>query len=161
MQSSEHHRTGVPTRAPLGPLLATISLTLLVSCGDKPEHAPTPDAAPHAAQPTPSQTPQSATGGDPTRGEALLQTKACTTCHTTDPNIPSTGPTFAGLYGSEVYLTGGSSVTADDDYLRESIISPLAKLTEGYQPAMPNYEGQLTDQEIDDILAYLKTLATP
>jgi cytochrome c oxidase subunit 2 len=71
---------------------------------------------------------------------------------------PSTGPTFAGLFGSSVALSGGGSVGVDEDYIRTSILEPSAQVVAGYEPVMPSFQGRLNDREIDAIIAYLKTL---
>lgn len=90
-------------------------------------------------------------------GELLYKEKACNGCHTADGSA-LVGPTFKGLYGKSEALEDGSTVTVDDDYLRESIEAPAAKIVKGYAPSMPPFEGQLTDEELNSLIDYIKTL---
>ena len=85
----------------------------------------------------------------------LLEAKECLTCHTIDGES-SIGPTFKGMYGRATKLTNGSTVTADDAYIRESIVNPEARIVEGFDNVMPPSE--LTDKEVDEIMEYLRTL---
>jgi cytochrome c oxidase subunit 2 len=91
----------------------------------------------------------------PELGELLYTQKACNGCHSIDGS-PGVGPTLQGLYGKQELLTDGSTVTADENYLRESILVPAAKIVEGYQPIMPPIP--LTDREVDGLIEYMKTL---
>jgi len=90
-------------------------------------------------------------------GAKLYQSKACVTCHSIDGS-PNTGPTFSGLMGRTEEFVDGTSITADENYIRESILNPQAKVVEGYQPVMPTYQGILKDREIDALTTYLKSL---
>jgi len=90
-------------------------------------------------------------------GKELYTSKACFTCHTIDGN-PSVGPTFKDIFGRSEGLTDGSSIVVDENYLRESILDPQKKLVVGYQPVMPTYQGVLKNEEIDALVAYLKTV---
>lgn len=87
-------------------------------------------------------------------GEAIYDAQ-CAACHTTDGST-SIGPTWAGLYGSEVVLADGSTVVADDTYIAESIREPAAKVHEGFQPIMQAFD--LSDEEIDSLIAFMRTL---
>ena len=89
-------------------------------------------------------------------GEDLFEEKACSTCHR--PDSSARAPILNGLFGTEVALLGGGRATADDNYLRESIMNPSAKIVAGYQPIMPTYKGQLTEEEILELLSYIKSL---
>ncbi|MDX1671696.1 MAG: cytochrome c oxidase subunit II [Balneolaceae bacterium] len=90
-------------------------------------------------------------------GEQLVQQQGCMACHSTD-GTQMVGPSWQGKYGSQEPLQGGESIEVDENYLRESILDPNAKLVEGYQPVMPSYQGALNDQQIDAIIEYIKTL---
>lgn len=90
-------------------------------------------------------------------GEQLAQEWACSTCHSTDGS-KMTGPTWQGVFGHEVTLSDGSTVTADEDYIRESILKPGAKVVDGFPSVMNSYEGQLNDDQINAIIEYIKTL---
>jgi len=89
-------------------------------------------------------------------GEELFQEKACGTCHR--PDSDARAPILNGVYGSEVALLGGKVVTADDNYIRESIVNPAKKVVAGYQPIMPTYKGQLTEEEILELMSYIESL---
>lgn len=91
-------------------------------------------------------------------GEKLYQQRGCPQCHSVDGK-PGTGPTFRGLFGSTVALATGGAVKVDENYVRESILTPAAKVVAGYEPVMPTFQGRLNDREIDAIIAYLKTLS--
>lgn len=86
-------------------------------------------------------------------GEKLFAQYGCVTCHA------ARGPTMAGLYGRTVDLEGGGTVIADENYLRESILYPSAKITRGYPPIMPSFRGQLTEEQVMDLVIYIKSLA--
>lgn len=88
-------------------------------------------------------------------GYKLLQAKTCLACHSVDGR-PGIGPTFKGLFGHMQKMSDGSEVMADESYIRESIQQPMARIVEGFQPVMPTLP--VTDPEIEQITAYLKTL---
>lgn len=90
-------------------------------------------------------------------GEQLYRSKACYTCHSVDGS-GNVGPTFKGAFGHEVILSDGSSVTVDENYIRESILDPRAKVVMGFQPVMPTYQGKLKAREVDALIAYMKSL---
>lgn len=96
--------------------------------------------------------------GDPPEkvGEALFSSLACNTCHTGDTG--SRGPLLNGVPGSKVALLGGNIITADDTYLRESILNSQAKVVYGYQPIMPSFEGVVSQDQVNALIAYIKTL---
>lgn len=85
----------------------------------------------------------------------LLEAKDCMTCHSIDGS-ESIGPTLKGILGRSIKLKGGGTVIADEAYLRESIVQPDVKITDGFDDLMPKPE--LTDEELKQILDYLKTL---
>jgi len=89
-------------------------------------------------------------------GEKLFTEKACATCHL--PDGKGRAPSLNGVYQAKVLLMDGSTVTADDAYLRESILAPNAKIVAGFQPLMPTFQGQLTEEEILALTAYIKSL---
>ncbi|MEL7832402.1 c-type cytochrome [Fodinibius sp. N2] len=91
------------------------------------------------------------------RGQTVAQNNGCMTCHSTDGS-KLVGPTWQNLYGSERTLDDGSTVTADEDYLRESIVDPSAKVVEGFPPSMVPYD-YLSDSEINSLVAYIKSLS--
>ncbi len=92
-------------------------------------------------------------------GQQLYNQRGCAGCHSVDGST-RVGPTFQNLYGSTHPLTDGSSVTVDEQYIRESILEPKAKIVAGYQPVMPSYKGQLTDDDIQSLIAYLRSISS-
>jgi cytochrome c oxidase subunit II len=91
-----------------------------------------------------------------TVGEKLFAEKACVTCHLA--NGTGRAPSLNGLYDAQVLLAGGATVTADEAYIRESILQPNAKIVAGYQPLMPTFQGQLTEEQIIALTEYIKSL---
>jgi cytochrome c oxidase subunit 2 len=89
-------------------------------------------------------------------GEQLFAQNACLTCHSGQPG--AIGPNLAGVFGSERTLADGRTVLADDNYLRESIMTPLAKVVGGYQPVMPPFQGLISEEQLMQLIAYIKTL---
>jgi cytochrome c oxidase subunit 2 len=71
---------------------------------------------------------------------------------------PKIGPTWKGLFAKNESFADGSSATVDENYLRQSILDPTAKIVAGFAPAMPTYQGKLKDVEIAGIIAYIKSL---
>jgi len=93
-------------------------------------------------------------------GAQLFQSLACYTCHEMGPGWMARGPSLQGVYGHQVPLQGGDSVLADEAYLRESILLPAAKVVKGWQPIMPTYQGQVSEEQLIDLIAYLKSLGS-
>ena len=90
-------------------------------------------------------------------GEKLFQGLACNTCH-----MPGgRGPVLANLFGHQVELQGGAKVLADEAYIRESIVQPGAKVVAGYQPVMPPFQGMVTEEQLLQLIAYVKSLYGP
>ncbi len=123
--------------------------------GAVPTTAPS-DGSP-AASPDGASSPVALPEGDAANGEALTTSLGCVACHSTDGSA-LTGPTWQGLFGHEVTLTDGSTVTADETYLYDAIMEPNKQVVEGYSPIMPSFASQLDDQKVADIIAYIKTL---
>jgi len=90
------------------------------------------------------------------QGEKLFQKYACNTCHTNDAT--GRGPVLAGLYGNDVMLSDNSIVKADDNYIRESILNPKAKVAKGFSPIMPVFQGQVNEDDLLKLLAYVRSL---
>jgi cytochrome c oxidase subunit II len=80
----------------------------------------------------------------------------CVSCHKFDGT--GQGPSLQGLFGRKVALEGGATVMADEGYIRESILQPMAKIVKGYKPVMPTYQGQLEETDITQLLAYIESL---
>jgi len=95
--------------------------------------------------------------GDPVAmGAKLYADLACSTCHL--PDGKGRGPSYNGVYGSKVKLADGSTVTADDEYIRESILQPNAKIVAGFNPVMPSFQGLVTEDQIVALTAYIKSM---
>jgi cytochrome c oxidase subunit II len=91
------------------------------------------------------------------RGKMLYRRFGCWQCHSTDGSA-GTGPSFKGVFGHQVTLSDGTSVEADENYVRESILEPQAKIVQGYQPVMNTYKGMLSDDEIAALIEFIKSL---
>jgi len=89
-------------------------------------------------------------------GERLFTDLACITCHKGDAT--GRGPSLQGVYGSKVELTDGRVVVADENYLRESIMDSQAKVVKGFQPIMPAFQGQVSEESLLQLISYIKTL---
>lgn len=93
------------------------------------------------------------------RGKELFEKTGCKGCHSTGRKTEGMyGPPFQGIYGTKRELADGNFVLVDDAYLRESIIAPTLKVSKGYDPNMPSFEGVLSDSDIESIIFYIKTL---
>jgi cytochrome c oxidase subunit 2 len=88
-------------------------------------------------------------------GEQIYRGRGCAQCHSID-GAASTGPTFKNLFGHEVQLASGGSVTADENYLRESIVNPQAKIVKGFQPVMPSF-ANMREREIGWVIDFIKS----
>jgi len=92
-------------------------------------------------------------------GKKIAEAKGCVVCHSTDGTMKK-APTWLGLYGEEIETEDGQRVVADDNFVRESILEPQAKITKGYgdKAKMPSFKDRITDEEIVRITEYMKTL---
>ncbi len=89
-------------------------------------------------------------------GERLFEERQCHTCH--PPGEGRRGPSLVGVFGSRVPLESGQAVVADETYLRESILNSRAKIVAGYRPIMPVFEGQLSEEQVLQLIAFIKSL---
>ena len=89
-------------------------------------------------------------------GEELFAKYVCNTCHY--PDSAARAPILYGLFGREERLADGSTVLVDENYIRESILNPTAKIVAGYQALMPTYQGQIGEEELIQLIAYIKGL---
>jgi cytochrome c oxidase subunit 2 len=90
-------------------------------------------------------------------GQALYQTLGCISCHG-NTGEGGRGPALMGVFGNQTQLQGGQKVTADEAYIRESILNPQAKLVDGFGPIMPTFQGQITEDQLVQLMAYIKSL---
>ncbi len=89
-------------------------------------------------------------------GERAFRTRGCSGCHA--PNAAIRAPLLDGIYGKQIPLSDRTLVTADEQYLRDSILLPNKQIAAGYQPIMPTFRGQISEEELNAIIAYLKSL---
>lgn len=122
---------------------------------------PTPIPSPEVPSPTPapSPTPGPTPADLVALGKSLAARNGCLACHSVDGSA-RVGPTWKGLYGKEETLADGSKVTVDEEYLRESIVDPDAKIVKGFPPGvMPrDFGARLSEEEIRAIIEYIKTI---
>jgi len=88
-------------------------------------------------------------------GGQLYNQLGCQTCHSLDGSR-KVGPSFQGLYGKNRVFTDGSSLTADENYIRQSILNPNAHVVESYPAAMPSYQGQIQEEGLNAIIEFIK-----
>ncbi len=92
----------------------------------------------------------------PAEAGAFAFARRCTQCHSVD-GTAKTGPSLKGIFGQQHQMRGGSSVQVDENYIRESIMDPQAKVRDGYRPVMPTFKGILSDEEIGYLIEYIKS----
>jgi mono/diheme cytochrome c family protein len=127
-----------------------------------PPPPPPPPPPPTTTQTSTVQATTSAapSGGNPAHGKQLYSSLGCSSCHSIDGS-KKVGPTFKGLYGSQVKLTTGKTVTADPAYLLQSIQDPDALIVQGYQPGIMSgviKPHQVSTSDANDLVAYIKSL---
>ena len=124
---------------------------------------PPPPVAPVAAPP-PGNTDVATAGAtsEPSwqTGEAIFRNpvNACATCHSTDGSR-LVGPSLKDKYGTTEKLADGTTATVDDAYIKESLLNPMAKVVEGYAPAMPSQDGKFSEADIQSVILYIRHLA--
>jgi cytochrome c oxidase subunit 2 len=91
-------------------------------------------------------------------GKTLFSDLGCATCHRSDTQ--GRGPMLEGVYGKPVMLEDGRVVTADENYVRESILTPAAKVVKGFQPIMPVFQGVVSDEQLNALVSYVKSLGS-
>jgi cytochrome c oxidase subunit 2 len=92
------------------------------------------------------------------QGAALFRSLGCSGCHT--PGSTVHAPDLHGLYGRSVHLADGRTVTADEAYLRDSILLPDKDVVAGFAPIMPSFSGTVSESQVIQLVAYLKSLST-
>ena len=94
-------------------------------------------------------------------GQALFTQLACVSCHGEGQGPGPRAPALRGVYGSKVKLSDGRTVLADEAYIRESILDPRAKIVAGYEPIMPTFQGVISEDQLLQLIAYVKSLGVP
>jgi cytochrome c2 len=131
-----------------------------------PPPPPPPGPPPPPPPPSPTTTGQTTTtgptpsGGDAAKGKSLFASLGCASCHSIDGSS-GVGPTLKGVFGSQVQLTNGKTVKADDSYLLESIEDPDAEIVKGFQPGIMSgviKPHEVAESDAQDLIAYIKTL---
>lgn len=89
-------------------------------------------------------------------GEKLFSELGCSTCHRSD--MQGRGPNLVGLFGKPVLLEDGRTMIADENYLRECIQNPTLRIPKGYKPIMPTFQGLVSDEQLNALVAYIKSL---
>jgi cytochrome c oxidase subunit 2 len=92
------------------------------------------------------------------QGQKVFQERGCVSCHQEDKQ--GRGPMLQGLFGKQQPLQTGEVVTVDETYIRESILNPQAKVVAGFQPIMPTYQGLLSEEQILQLIAYIRSMGT-
>jgi cytochrome c oxidase subunit 2 len=90
-------------------------------------------------------------------GEKIFAELGCATCHRSD--IQGRGPNLEGVFGKPVQLEDGRTLTADENYLRESILDPGSKRLKGFQPIMPTFQGLVSEEQLNALVAYIKSIS--
>jgi cytochrome c oxidase subunit II len=90
-------------------------------------------------------------------GEKVFAELGCSTCHRTDTQ--GRGPNLQGVYGAPVQLVDGRTVNADENYLRQSILDPGAQRVKGFQPIMPTFQGLVSEEQVNALVAYIKSIS--
>jgi cytochrome c oxidase subunit 2 len=93
-------------------------------------------------------------------GQQMFESLGCASCHGANAE-GGRGPALLGLYGNNAVLNNGQTVRADEGYIRESILNPQAKIVTGFGPIMPTFQGQLSEEQLLQLVAYVKSLSTP
>jgi len=93
-------------------------------------------------------------------GQQMFESLGCASCHGANAE-GGRGPALLGVYGSNVVLNNGQSLKADEAYVRESILNPQAKIVTGFGPIMPSFQGQLSEEQLLQLVSYIKSLSTP
>ena len=92
-------------------------------------------------------------------GEKIFAELGCVTCHRTDSQ--GRDPNLQGVFGKPVLLQDGRTVVADENYIRESILDPGAKVVNGFKPVMPTFQGLVSEEQLNALVAYVKSMAQP
>lgn len=122
------------------------------------------DATPPAASPgagTPAASPMATPEGSGVDLAAAERGRnaatVCLACHSVDGSA-MVGPSWKGLWGSELEYEDGSTAIVDEELIRQSIDDPLSRIVKGYPPSMPPFSGLFTEEQTDDIIEYIKSL---
>ena len=90
-------------------------------------------------------------------GEQVFKQMGCSACH--DGKAGEVAPSLKEIFGEEVQLESGETVITDENYLRESILTPSVKVVRGYMPIMPEFQDRLTDEQLNALIEYIRSLS--
>lgn len=93
------------------------------------------------------------------QGKKIYAQNGCIQCHSLDGKA-GTGPSWKDLFGRKATFDGGKSYTADEDYIRDSILNPDHHIVDGFKPGMPSFKGTLKDYDIDAVIAFMKSISS-
>jgi cytochrome c oxidase subunit 2 len=93
------------------------------------------------------------------QGFEIFRSAGCSGCH--EPTSTVHAPGLTGLFGRPVHLSDGTTVIADETYLRDSILLPRKQIVVGFDPVMPSFQGQLDEDDLTALIAYIKSLTSP
>jgi len=134
--------------------LTVACAAFLAACGNQ-SASPSSGGGETATKPA-ATTPEPTKDPEAVKGKLVFIQTGCSACHMS-PTVGKDYPDLRGLYGSEVKLKDGTTVVADEAYLRESILEPNKKIVAGYQPSMPPYN-YLKEEQVNQLIAYIKSL---
>jgi cytochrome c5 len=134
--------------------LTIASAVFLAACGNQ-SAPPTNGAGETATKPAETKS-EAAKDPEAVKGELVFIQTGCNACHM-NTAVGDQYPDLRGLYGSQVKLKDGTTVVADEVYLRESIVNPNKQIVAGYPPTMPPY-GYLKEEQLNQLIAYIKSL---
>jgi cytochrome c oxidase subunit II len=92
-------------------------------------------------------------------GEKIFSELGCVTCHRSDAQ--GRGPNLQGVFGKPVQLADGRTLIADENYIRECILDPGSKRVKGFQPIMPTFQGLVSEEQVNALVAYIKSQSQP
>src|SRR6202007_689904 len=90
-------------------------------------------------------------------GEKIFAELGCAACHIADSQ--GRGPSLKGVFGKPVQLADGRTLTVDENYIRESILDPGSKVVNGFRPVMPTFQGLVSEEQLNALVAYVKSLS--
>lgn len=117
-------------------------------------------AASGASAPVAAAAPAAAGKSLAEQGATLYANKGCQGCHSVTDAPGPLAPSFKGIFGKTIELQDGKTATVDENYIRESMMEPNAKIVKGFQPLMPTMKGTLSEEEVNALIAYIKSLNT-
>jgi cytochrome c oxidase subunit II len=132
----------------------TLSWLMISACGGSPAPKPVEPPPPPATTEAPRPEPARDAIAD---GRAVYEHLGCNACHTID-GTARVGPSWKGIWGTEVGLADGRTSVVDAAYVRRSVLTPQADVVQGFPPVMPTFAGNITDAQIAGVVAFIQSL---